>query len=353
MAGLLGGALVPHAPQFFSLPDTEDKATVARVRAIMGEVGKRLEALRPDLYIVIANDHANQFLLHCTPPFCFHLGAEVGGSFVGRDFRFKVASDAAMRLMLHMQAEGFDPAFTNNADIDYAFGIPLTFLGVDRPIIPLYVNSYVPPQPSMLRCYAFGAALARGIDAAGLRAVVVASGGMSHFPGTERYSRPEVEFDRKLYEIVKNGNLRHLLSLDERVLDDMGNVELRSWAIAAGMLGERKADTAAFEPSWHHTYATIAFHEPPAERRDPLHYPAIHAERVKLTATLYRLANDAAERGRYLRDPRAYAAGAGLAPDETEALEALDQRRLLALGIHPLVFFLANMQIDHARKETR
>jgi len=130
MNGVLGGALVPHAPQFFSLPDTENKATVDRVRQGLGEVGARLAALRPDFWIIIANDHANQFLLHCTPPFCFHLGAEVDGSFVGRDFHFAIASDAAMRLMRHMQDEGFDPAFTNNAGIDYAFGIPLTFLGV-------------------------------------------------------------------------------------------------------------------------------------------------------------------------------------------------------------------------------
>jgi 2,3-dihydroxyphenylpropionate 1,2-dioxygenase len=350
MKGVLGGALVPHAPQFFSLPETEDKATVERVRLAMGKVGQALAALEPELWVVIANDHANQFLLHCTPPFCFHLGAEVGGSFVGQEFRFPIASEAAMRLMLHMQKEGFDPAFTNNAGIDYAFGIPLTFLAVAAPIVPLYVNSYVPPQPAMLRCFAFGEALARGIEACGVRAVVVASGGMSHFPGTARYSEPEVGFDRALFEILKTGNLRHLLSLEERRLDDLGNVELRSWAIAAGMLGERKPDLSAFEPSWHHTYAMLAWHEAPQARTDPLHYPPIHPERVRLTATLYRLANDAAERQRYVRDPRAYAAAAGLALDEERALAALDQGQMLAVGIHPLVFFLAHMQIEHDRR---
>ena len=29
--GIVGGAAVPHAPQFFSLPDTEDHAQVERV----------------------------------------------------------------------------------------------------------------------------------------------------------------------------------------------------------------------------------------------------------------------------------------------------------------------------------
>ena len=350
MKGVLGGALVPHAPQFFSLPETEDKATVERVRLAMGKIGERLAALKPDFWIVIANDHANQFLLHCTPPFCFHLGAEVGGSFVGRDFRFRIASDAAMQFMLHMQKEGFDPAFTNNAGIDYAFGIPLSFLGVDAPIVPLYVNSYVPPQPPMLRCYAFGQALARGVEAAGLGAVVIASGGMSHFPGTERYSQPEVAFDRTLFEILKTGNLRHLLALEERFLDDMGNVELRSWAIAAGMLGERKPDASAFEPSWHHTYALLAWYERVEGRTDPLHYPPIHAARVRLTALLHTLANDAAARARYVKDPRGFAASTDLAPDEARALAALDQGQMLALGIHPLVFFLAQFQIEHERK---
>ena len=350
MTGVLGGALVPHAPQFFSLPETEDKATVERVRKVMGEVGTRLKALKPDVWLIVANDHANQFLLHCTPPFCFHLGTEAAGSFVGRQFKYKIASDTAMRLTEYVQGEGFDPAFTNTAGIDYAFGIPLTFLNVDGPIIPIYVNSYVPPQPSMRRCFAFGETVARGLKTLGVRAVIVASGGMSHFPGTTNYSNPNVEFDRKLFEIVRGGDLRHLVGLDERLLDDTGNVELRSWAIAAGMLGERKAsDLNAFEPSWHHTYATVAWTTPSAPRRDPLHYPAIHAERLRLTDTMYRLANDETERGRYLKDPAGYCAAAGLESAEQAALAKLDQAKLLELGIHPLVFFLAHLQIERQR----
>jgi 2,3-dihydroxyphenylpropionate 1,2-dioxygenase len=140
------------------------------------------------------------------------------------------------------------------------------------------------------------------------------------------------------------------LSLEEKRLDEMGNVELRSWAIAAGALGERKPDIAAFEPSWHHTYATIAFCTPPAAREEKLHYPGIHPERVKLTQTLHSLANDPQDRARYLSDPAAYAAASGLTAAEKSALASLDQTELLDLGIHPLVLFLARFQIDHARK---
>ena len=45
----------------------------------------------------------------------------------------------------------------------------------------------------------------------------------------------------------------------------------------------------------------------------------------------------------------AFAAAADLAADEKRALASLDQGQMLALGIHPLVFFLAQFQIEHER----
>ena len=346
MPGILGGVMMPHAPQFFTLPDTEDKATVERVRLKAGEIGKRLAALQPDVWIVIANDHANQFLLHCTAPFTLHMGSRVQGSFAGRSFGFEVASALSLALIQSLQQQGFDPAFSSTAEIDYAFGIPLTFLGVAGPVLPVYVNSYVPPQPPIERCYGFGQALARAVAEHGARAVVVASGGMSHFPGTDNYANPDVEWDRALFETMKSGNLRALLAYGPEELDRRGNVELRSWAIAAGMLGDRKPDTHAFEPSWHHTYATLAWYEAPNAAAHRPHYPPIHPERVALTDALHALANDGAARRRFLDDPAAYVAALGLSDVERAALAKLDQPALLGLGVHPLVPFLARLQLE-------
>ena len=352
MSAVLGGVLMPHAPQFFTLPPTEDKATVERVRGLAQENGRRLAALKPDVWIVIANDHANQFLLHCTPAFALHVGPEARGHFAGRSFRYDVASDLSLHLVEHLQAEGFDPAFTSTAEIDYAFGIPLTFLGVGGPVLPLYVNAYVPPQPAMERCYGLGQALGRGLAATGTRAVVVASGGMSHFPGTDRYSQPELEFDRAVLARLEAGNLKSLAGYDAATLDRHGNIELRCWAVAAGLLGERKPDVVSLDPSWHHIYATLGFLTPPAPANVAPHYPAVRADRVRLTAALHALANDAVARGRYLADAAGFAAAAEVSPAETQALAALDQTALVALGVHPLVPFLARLQLDRQRGGT-
>jgi 2,3-dihydroxyphenylpropionate 1,2-dioxygenase len=348
MSSILGGAMVPHAPQFFTLPETESKATVERVRQLQGEIGAKLKALQPDLWVVIANDHANQFLLHCVPAFALHVGREALGEFAGRVFRHTVASDTAFDLVRALQAAGFDPAFCSTAAIDYAFGIPLTFLGVDQPILPLYVNAYVPPQPSIERCYAFGQALERGLAALGRKAVIVASGGMSHFPGTERYGAPDLAFDQALLERLKSGNLRALLGYDAASLDATGNVELRCWAVAAGALGERVPDLVSMDPSWHHNYATLGWYTPPAGHAG-LHYPAVAADRVALTDALHRLANDADARARFQADPEAFVRGFDLPGEQAQALAALDLPALVRLGVHPLVPFLAELQIKRQR----
>ena len=68
-SSVIDGAMLPHAPQFFTLPETEDRATVERVEAAAAEIGGRLKALEPDLWLIFANDHAEQFFHNVAPPF--------------------------------------------------------------------------------------------------------------------------------------------------------------------------------------------------------------------------------------------------------------------------------------------
>ena len=344
--GIVGGVCMAHAPQFFTLPESEDKDTVERVRRLAAENGEKLKALDADVTLVVANDHANQFLLHCVPAFAIHRGKEASGHFAGRDFRFDVDSGTATDLVRYLQDEKFDPAFTSTAELDYAFGIPLTFLEMTGPIIPIYVNAYVPPQPRMERCYHLGQAIDRALRALDVRAVVVTSGGLSHFPGTDRYDSPATEFDLKLMRELSDGNLRWLLSLDEQRLDDTGNIELRCWAVAAGMLGERVPDAVSFDPSWHHNYATLAWWSDKQKDTPLPHYPAVSADRVALTDALHRIANDGAERARYVADRASFAAEIDLSAEERQALVTMDEAAFATLGIHPFVPFMARLQLE-------
>jgi 2,3-dihydroxyphenylpropionate 1,2-dioxygenase len=345
---VIGGAMLPHAPQFFTLPDTEDKTVVAKVREVAADIGSRLRAIKPDLWIIFSNDHAEQFFHTAAPPFTVHVGGEASGEFAGRKFHWPVPSDIAFELVRQLYRQNFDPAFSSTAKIDYAIGIPLTHLGHTGPVLPIYVNAYLPPQPTMERCYAFGQAVARTVTTMGLRTVILASGGMSHFPGTDRYANPDLSWDQRVLEKLATGNLKSLIGFDEGELDDTGNIELRCWACAAGALGERKPDVVSLDPSWHHNYASLGWiNAKPAEHT--AHYPSIKPELVELTAALHELAHDAARRAEYIADAPAFADRFKLSADQRQALIALDLPAIVTMGAHPLVPFLAQMQIQRLR----
>jgi 2,3-dihydroxyphenylpropionate 1,2-dioxygenase len=177
----------------------------------------------------------------------------------------------------------------------------------------------------------------------------MASGGMSHFPGTERYADPCLDWDLRALEPLKRGNLRSLLAYDERELDETGNIELRCWAIAAGALGERKPDLVQMDPSWHHNYGSLGWWSPPASAAAAPHYPSIAPELVRLSEALHRLANDAGARRRYVADPAAFCAECGLSGAQAPALAAMDRRALAAFGVHPLLLVLAGMHLDREK----
>jgi 2,3-dihydroxyphenylpropionate 1,2-dioxygenase len=348
MSTVVGGAMLPHAPQFFTMPETEDAANVERVRTVAAEIGRRLRALQPDLWIIFSNDHAEQFFHQAAPPFTIHVGGEADGEFAGRKFHWKIPSEISFELVRALYRQNFDPAFSSTAKIDYAIGIPLTHIGHTDPVLPIYVNAYLPPQPTMERCYAFGQAIARTVTQMGLKTVILSSGGMSHFPGTERYANPELAWDRSVLEQLATGRLKSLIGHDEAELDETGNIELRCWACAAGALGERKPDIVSMDPSWHHNYASLAWIDSEPDRPTP-HYPAIKPELVALTAALHGLAHDPDQRAQFVADAPAYADQFALPPDQREALIRLDLPAMVKMGTHPLVPFLAQMQIQRLR----
>jgi len=346
---VIGGAMLPHAPQFFTMPETEDRQTVERVRAVAADIGEKLRALKPALWILFSNDHAEQFFHQAAPPFTIHVGGEATGEFAGRRFHWRIPSETSFELVRDLYRQGFDPAFTSTAKVDYAMGIPLTHLGHTDAVLPIFVNAYLPPQPTVERCYAFGQAVARAVTGMGIRTVVLASGGMSHFPGTDRYAKPELGWDKQVLARLSTGNLKSLIGHSEAELDDTGNIELRCWACAAGALGERKPDIVSMDPSWHHDYASLAWFGGEEAAPAP-HYPSIMPELVALTAALHALAHDEAARAAFIADSSAYAHRYKLAPAQRAALVALNVPAMVAMGAHPLVPFLANMQVQRQRK---
>src|SRR2546423_15161513 len=112
MSSVIGGAMLPHAPQFFTMPETEDKNVIEHVRQVGADIGRKLRALRPDLWIIFSNDHAQQFFPTTPPPFPIHVGGEATGDFAGRKFHWKIPRKIGFGIVRQPYRPNFAPPFT-------------------------------------------------------------------------------------------------------------------------------------------------------------------------------------------------------------------------------------------------
>jgi 2,3-dihydroxyphenylpropionate 1,2-dioxygenase len=72
--------------------------------------------------------------------------------------------------------------------------------------------------------------------------------------------------------------------------------------------------------------------------------------RLPLYEALYALRSDHAATAAFMADAAAFADRYDLAADERAALVALDEPALRGLGVHPLLGFLARLEVDLARR---
>ena len=82
-----------HAPQFLTRPDSEDPRQLDEVFKALGALKQRLAATRPDVVLILANDHVENFYLDVVPPFTVFTGAEAQGHFAGEDYRYAFVAD--------------------------------------------------------------------------------------------------------------------------------------------------------------------------------------------------------------------------------------------------------------------
>lgn len=259
--GVLFGFAVSHAPQIFLRPKEEDPVELDRVHAGYRMVAIRASDLRLDALCIVALDHLHNHFLNLVPQFTVFTGSPVVSQFNEVRFEHTADPELANGLIDSLLAQDFDPAFSQSEVLDHSFFVPLHDIGpgVTMPIIPIVVNAYVPPQPSIRRCYRLGQAISQWATNAGLRVGIVASGGMSHYPGTDRFEHPDVAADQRVLGWLRAGEAERLVSLDAETLDDMGMVELRTWAVALGARGGAPTTTHSYWDSGHCGYAIVEF----------------------------------------------------------------------------------------------
>jgi predicted class III extradiol MEMO1 family dioxygenase len=131
--------------------------------------------------------------------------------------------------------------------------LPLHFLNPSMAVavVPVIINTLTNPMPSAKRCFAFGALLGKTLERSAKRVAVIATGGLSHWPGEAKHGKINIFFDKKFLDTLIAGDHERLVQYShEEINTDAGSGghEIRTWITLAGALPDWKAELLAYEP---------------------------------------------------------------------------------------------------------
>jgi 2,3-dihydroxyphenylpropionate 1,2-dioxygenase len=236
-----------------------------KVEACMTEIramGARFLGRRPDALIVVADDHLNAFSFNAVPAMCVRIGRSVNRmiqeepeafdrALEGMPDQYALHEELANRILAEGIEAGFDLALSWEAAIDHAFLSPvMTMHGASpvTPLVPIWVNCFVAPQPIPARCFALGQHLARTVARSPWNVGIIATGGLSHFPELllARVGETDTVFDRKLLHWMERGEHAPLAALTMGELHKTGGHEFLNWMVLLGAVTPARADVRYF-----------------------------------------------------------------------------------------------------------
>jgi 2,3-dihydroxyphenylpropionate 1,2-dioxygenase len=211
-----------------------------------------MEQAKPDVLIVVANDQFVNFFWNNIPTFFVTIGDKVKGQFTRHKFHYRNHRDLGRAIVRCGMRKGIDFSYGEYIELQHTQVVPLYFLLREPkiPILPIYVNTWVDPAPSPHRCYRVGEVIREVADQSKERVAILATGGLSHFPGSPRIGEIDTQFDHKLLEVMREGKGRSLVDYSVEDLLQAGDTEFLNWMVVLGTIGDAKAAYASYMPDF-------------------------------------------------------------------------------------------------------
>jgi len=218
-----------------------------------------LASARPDIAVMIYNDHGLNFFLDKLPTFAVGAAAEYLNADEGWGLPtvppFPGDARFSWHLIESLVAEEFDITMCQEMLVDHAFAVPMQLLWPSRepgapsrwPVrtVPVCINTVQHPLPSAMRCFKLGRAIGRAIESypEDARIVVVGTGGLSHQLDGRRAGFINRQFDELcISKLVSDPEALTAYSNAELVeLAGTQGVEILMWIAARATLAGRVA----------------------------------------------------------------------------------------------------------------
>ena len=207
---------------------------------------------KPDVVILVYNDHASAFDMKIIPTFAIGCGESYEPADEGWGPRQVPAvighPDLAWHIAQSLILDEFDMTIINEMTVDHGLTVPLSMM-FGQPaawpcrVIPLAVNVVTYPPPSGNRCWALGEAIARAVASfpEDLNVQVWGTGGMSHQLQGPRAGLINREWDNRFLDRLEGDTqeLRHIPHIEYLRETGSEGIEMVMWLIMRGALGAK------------------------------------------------------------------------------------------------------------------
>jgi protocatechuate 4,5-dioxygenase beta chain len=261
VAEIVAGLATSHVPAIGAALDLGKADTPYWKPLFDGYVATKeyLKALKPDVAILVYNDHASAFSLEIIPTFALGCAAEFAPADEGWGPRpvpvVKGHPELAWHIAQSVILDEFDLTIVNKMDVDHGLTVPLSLLfgQVSEwpcPVIPLAVNVVQYPPPTGHRCFMLGKAIRKAVNSfeKPLRVAIIGTGGMSHQLQGPRAGLINKAFDTDFLNrlVADPKSLAAMPHLDYLREAGSEGVELVMWLIMRGAMDDRVREIRRF-----------------------------------------------------------------------------------------------------------
>ncbi|AEG51480.1 Protocatechuate 4,5-dioxygenase [Sphingobium chlorophenolicum L-1] len=205
---------------------------------------------RPDVVILVYNDHASAFDMRIIPTFAIGCGERFRPADEGWGPRAVPDvighPDLAWHIAQCLVLDEFDMTIINEMDVDHGLTVPLSMM-FGKPdawpcrIIPLAVNVVTYPPPTGNRCWLLGEAIARAVESfpEDINVQIWGTGGMSHQLQGPRAGLINKAWDNRFLDDLSADpqRLRRIPHIEYLRETGSEGIEMVMWLIMRGALG--------------------------------------------------------------------------------------------------------------------
>jgi protocatechuate 4,5-dioxygenase, beta chain len=261
MARLVAGVATSHVPAIGAALDNGRTQEPYWQKVFAGYERSKawIAAQKPDVVILVYNDHASAFSLELIPTFAIGCAESFQPADEGWGPRpvpvVEGHPDLAWHIAQSAILDEFDLTIVNKMDVDHGLTVPLSLM-FGQPqawpcrVIPFAVNVVQYPPPTGNRCFNLGRAIRKAVESypEDLKVMIFGTGGMSHQLQGPRAGLINKEFDtRFLDNLVRDPKANVALSHTE-YLREAGSegIEMVMWLIMRGALDEKVREVHRF-----------------------------------------------------------------------------------------------------------